>query len=122
MPEITTPDATPEPGTQDNWEARYKGLQKVLAERDTTLTTSTAALDSLRQEHEQTLAELDTYRQRDVDASEEEQARKTYEDLRARFEPEPPPPVGLKGRRGWEDGSESGYLTRDKTGSTGFPT
>ena len=130
--DITTP--APQSGdtntTQDNWEQRYGGLQKVLAKRDTELTTATAALGSLQEEHAQTLAELDTYRQRDVDASEEETARQQYEALRARFgDEESPRPLGnnvARGNAGSGDdwlSAGGGYPTRERTGtSTGWPT
>jgi chromosome segregation ATPase len=120
----TTP-ATTNDDTTENWEQRYAGLQKVLAKRDTELTTAQAALDALRAEHEQADADLATYRQRDVDASEEEQARTQYEALRERFEAEPPTPVGnnqQRPARGWEDGSESAYAERERAGtSMGWP-
>ncbi len=109
MPEDTTPPANSGDNQQpqpDNWEGRYAGLQKVLAKRDTDLTTATTELDRLRRrENTKAQAELDTYRQRDVDAGEEEQARQSYEALRARFEPEPPRPVGNNPARSWADGS-----------------
>ena len=128
MPNDTTPppadgdDNTP----QDNWESRYSGLQKVLAKRDTDLTTATGELGRLQEEHAKTLAELDTYRQRDVDASEEETARQQYEQLRQRFEQEPPKPIGNNAARqtradDWTD-SGSTYATRERSGTgTGWP-
>jgi hypothetical protein len=77
----------------------------------------------LQQEHEQTLAELATYRQRDVDASEEERARQQYEDLRKRFEPEPPTPIANQQARGWEEGSATPFGARERTGTGGgWPT
>ena len=125
MPDTTPPaesgDITDAP--QDNWEARYGGLQKVLAKRDTELTTATDELGRLRAEHEQAIADLATYRQRDVDASEDEQARQTYEQLRERFEAEPPKPIGNNPARGWADGSDSRYADRERTGTgSGWPT
>jgi hypothetical protein len=88
---------------QDDWQSRYAGLQKVLSKRDTELTTANASLDQLRKEHEQAVADLATYRQRDVDASEEDDARRQYESLRARFEEAPPKPVGNNPTGGWTD-------------------
>jgi septal ring factor EnvC (AmiA/AmiB activator) len=114
-------DTSNEP--QDNWEGRYAGLQKVLAKRDSELTTTAAELDNLRKEREQAQAELDTYRQRTVDASEEEQARQSYEALRARFEQAPPTPVGNNPARSWADGSgDTNWRGRSHDGDgQGFP-
>jgi hypothetical protein len=121
-------DTTPPPADgdtnapQEDWQSRYTGLQKVVAKRDTDLTTATSELDRLRAEHEQTLAELGTYRQRDVDTSEEDAARQSYEALRARFEPDPPKPIGNNPSRGWEDGSGARYAERERTGTgQGWP-
>ena len=124
-------DTTPSPDsgdittTSDDWQSRYVGLQKVVAKRDTELTTTQAELEQLRKEREQAQAELDTYRQRDVDASEEEQARQQYEALRTRFEEGPPKPVGNNAQRpakGWEDGSDTSWTTRGHNGNgSGFP-
>lgn len=113
-----TEDAT------DNWEGRYAGLQKVLSKRDTELGTANAELDRLRAEHEQAIADLATYRQREVDASEEDLARQQYEDLKQRFEPEPPKPVGNNPQGGWMDAARSEYAERSRegTGSEGWPT
>lgn len=127
MPEGTT---TPPPANgdttneQDNWQERYGGLQKVLSNRDTELTTATAELDRLRAEHEQAIADLATYRQREVDTSEEDLARQQFEALKDRFEPNPKPIGNNPARpaRGWEDGSEKRYADRERTGtSQGFP-
>ncbi len=99
----------------DNWQGRYAGLQKVLSKRDTELTTATTSLDQLRKEHEQALADLNTYRQRDVDASEEEQAKAQYESLRARFEAPPPTPIGNNPKgTSWTDGREDDANWRDR--------
>jgi hypothetical protein len=130
-------DTTPSPDSgditnaQENWEGRYAGLQKVLAKRDTELTTANTSLDALRTEHEQALADLATYRQRDVDASEEEQARAQYESLKARFGAEEThTPVGNNAARGnapaaendWLSGNPSGYQSRERTGTgSGWP-
>jgi hypothetical protein len=124
-------DTTPSPDSgdsntpQDNWEGRYAGLQKVLAKRDTELSTATAELDRLRTEHEQALTDLATYRQRDVDASEEEQARQQYEQLRERFEEAPPTPVGNNQQRtpaSCADASDRSFIDRERTGtSAGYP-
>ncbi len=100
---------------QDDWQSRYAGLQKVVAKRDTELTTANASLDQLRKEHEQALADLNTYRQRDVDASEEEQAKAQYESLRARFEAPPPTPIGNNPKgTSWTDGREDDANWRDR--------
>ncbi len=100
---------------QDDWQGRYAGLQKVVAKRDTELTTANASLDQLRKEHEQALADLNTYRQRDVDASEEEQAKAQYESLRARFEAPPPTPIGNNPKgTSWTDGREDDANWRDR--------
>ena len=132
MPNDTTPPATSgdinQP--QDNWEGRYAGLQKVLAKRDTELITATTELGRLQEEHAKTLAELDTYRQRDVDASEEEYARQQYETLRARFgDEESPRPVGNNPQRGnaptgddWLSTEPSAYKARERSGTgSGWP-
>ena len=131
MPEATTP--SPDSGdsnTSDNWESRYAGLQKVLSKRDTDLTAAQAEADTLRKEREQVQAELEAYRQRDVDTSEEEQARQQYEDLKTRFEPENEKPIGnnaSKANRGtdendWLTGSGNPYGSRERTGTGGgFP-
>lgn len=124
MPEDTTPPAnsgdTSTPS--DNWEQRYKGLQKVVATRDADLHTKDAELAALREENEATKAALDTYRQRDVDTSEEEAARQQYEALRARFEQEPPRPIGNNPARDWTDGNGRRYADRERAGdSGGFP-
>jgi hypothetical protein len=124
VPDTTPPPADGDDNTpQENWEGRYAGLQKVLSKRDTELTTATTELDRLKAEHEQAIAELGTYRQRDVDASEEDLARQQYDALRARFEPDPPTPIGNNPqRRGWEDGSGNSYAERERTGTgTGWP-
>lgn len=123
------PDTTPTPDTgdntnapEDNWESRYGGLQKVLSKRDTELTTATSELGRLRAEHEQALADLNTYRQRDVDTSEDDNARQQFEQLKERFEPTPKP-VGNNPQRGWEDGSAERYASRERTGTdSGWPT
>jgi hypothetical protein len=124
------PDTTPPPADGDitnpqdtSWESRYTGLQKVLSKRDSELTSATTELGKLQDEHGKTLADLDTYRQRDVDASEEDIARQQFEALRARFEPEPPKPIGNNpARRGWEEGSGERYAERERTGtSQGWP-
>jgi hypothetical protein len=127
----TTPPANSgNANTQDNWESRYSGLQKVLSKRDTELTTATSELDRLREEHAKLAEELDTYRQRDVDASEEEVARQQYEALRERFGTEETPrPVGNNPTRSnvgmgddWLSGSDGGYASRERTGDgMGFP-
>jgi hypothetical protein len=108
---------------QENWEQRYLGLQKVVAKRDEALNTKQAELDALRAEHEAATTRLNDYAQRDVDASEEEQARQQYELLRERFE-ETPTPVGNNQARpaqGWEDATER-YAERERTGTdSGFP-
>lgn len=109
---------------QDNWEQRYQGLQKVLAKRDTELTAATAQLDQLRAEREQAAAELETYRQRETDASEEEQARQQYEQLRARFEPEPPTPIGNNPPRDWmdkQDQSDNHYASKGSKAGLAWP-
>lgn len=101
----------------DNWQGRYAGLQKVLSKRDTELTTATTSLDQLRKEHEQALADLATYRQRDVDTSEEEQARQQFESLKARFETPPPKPIGNNPKSGsWTDGraDDANWRERDR--------
>lgn len=126
MPEAPTPSPDSGDSTNDegNWESRYLGLQKVVAKRDEALHTSTAELDALRAEHEAANAELATFRQATVDASEEDTARQQYEDLRARFEPENPSPVGnnpARPARGWEDGPEAPWVTREREGPVGFP-
>ena len=108
---------------QDDWQSRYAGLQKVVAKRDTELATATTSLDQLRKEHEQALADLATYRQRDVDAGEEEQAKAQYEALRMRFEQAPPTPVGNNPARSWADGSgDTNWRGRSHDGDgQGFP-
>jgi hypothetical protein len=122
MPEAPTP-STDDNSQQDNWEARYKGLQAVLGKRDTDLSTTSAELDRLRAEHEQAIADLSTYRQRDVDASEEDLARQQYEALRTRFEADPPKPIGNNPARDWTDGSGERYRERERTGTgQGWPT
>ncbi len=119
-----TPDSGEITDQQDTtWESRYQGLQKVLSKRDGELSTATTELGQLKEERAKTIAELETYRQRDVDASEEDVARQQFDALRARFEPEPPKPVGNNPARGWEAGSESRYAERERTGTgTGWPT
>lgn len=118
-----SPDAGDTSSEQDNWQGRYAGLQKVVAKRDTELTTATTELDRLREENAKALADLGTYRQRDVDASEDEQARQSYEALRARFEPEPPKPVGNNPAKTWADGSgDTNWRGRPHDGDgQGFP-
>ena len=125
MSEPTTPssDSGDTTSPQDtSWESRYTGLQKVLSKRDSELTGATTELGKLQEEHAKTLAELSTYRQRDVDASEEENARQQFEALRARFEPEPSRPIGNNPARDWTDGSGSRYAERERVGtSQGWP-
>ena len=109
---------------QDNWAARYVGLQKVVATRDADLHTANGQLDSLRKEHEQALARIAEYDQQAVDASEEEQAKAQYEALKTRFEQDPPKPVGNNPQRTWADGSDddSSWGGRDRLGiDSGFP-
>lgn len=106
----------------DNWQGRYAGLQKVLAKRDSELSTANASLDQLRKESEQALADLDTYRQRDVDTSEEDLARQQFEALRTRFEAPAPTPIGNNAARDWTDSQSERYGDRERTGtSQGFP-
>jgi hypothetical protein len=120
------PDAGDIANTQENWESRYLGLQKVVAKRDADMNTRQAELDALRAEHEAAQTELNDFRQKTVDASEEEQARAQYETLRTRFEPENPKPIGNNQARpahGWPDASGKGYADRDRLGTDmGFPT
>lgn len=98
--------------TQENWEQRYVGLQKVLAKRDTDLTDRQAALDALRAEKEAADLELAEYRQARVDASEKEAARTQYEQLRERFaaEERPPAPISNAAPR------PNDWFERDKPG------
>jgi len=110
-----------------NWEQRYKGLQKVVSTRDEALNTLEADRDRLAAEHAASIAELETYRQRDVDNSEEEAARQNYEQLRQRFEPENPRPISVNPSRvdkaGWEDAVGNPYSQRERKGtSSGWPT
>ena len=125
------PNTTPAPegdqtiAEQENWQERYTGLQKVVAKRDEALHTTTAALDALKAEHEAALAELNDHRQKQVDASEEETARQTYDQLRERFEPPPPTPPGSNPARGgdWTAPSGTKYAERERTGTgSGWPT
>ena len=126
MPDGTT---TPPPAdgdinaTQENWEQRYLGLQKVVAKRDADLTTRQAELDALRAEHEAATTRLSEYDQKAVDVTEEEQARQQYEALRTRFEAEPPKPIGNNAARDWAGGSGERYAERERTGtSSGWPS
>jgi hypothetical protein len=123
VPDTTPPPADGDTNTeQDNWEGRYSGLQRVLAKRDTELTTATTELGRLQAEHEQAIADLATYRQRDVDTSEEDLARQQFEQLRERFEPEPVKPIGNNPARDWTEGSGSRYAERPRTGTShGWP-
>jgi hypothetical protein len=122
-------DTTPSPADGDitnpqdtSWESRYTGLQKVLSKRDGELTSATTELGQLKDEHAKTIAELDTYRQRDVDASEEDIARQQFEALKERFDP-PPKPIGNNPQRDWAEGSGSRYADRPRAGtSQGWPT
>jgi hypothetical protein len=134
VPNDTTPPANSgDANAQDtNWESRYTGLQKVLGKRDSELASATSALGTLREEHAKALAELDTYRQRDVDAAEEDVARQQYESLKARFDNEESPrPVGNNQQRqqpreepDWLSATPSGgYASRERTGTgSGWPT
>jgi hypothetical protein len=118
---ITNPQDT-------DWASRYTGLQRVLSTRDRELAGATSELGKLQEEHAKVIAELDTYRQRDVNASEEATAREQYEALRARFGvEETPTPVGNSQARtapredDWLSAG-SGYNARERTGDgTGFP-
>lgn len=126
MDDTTTPpaDGGDNQQPQDNWEGRYSGLQKVLAKRDTELATANASLGSLQEERDAALAELATYRQREVDASEEETARQQYEALRDRFEPAPPKPIGNNPSADWlsSAGAPNPYQTRERSGTgSGWP-
>jgi len=118
---VTADEAT---ASQDNdWAARYTGLQKVIAKRDTELHTAREQFDSLRAEHEALLSELNEYRQSKVDAEEEEQARKQYDALRARFEPEPPTPIANNPRGEWfnPERRTRPQIELDDTQSLGWP-
>lgn len=97
-----TPDTEPAAPQSEDWARRYVGLQKVVAARDTELNTRQAALDALKAEHEAAITELNTYRQADVDKSEEETALRTYESLKERFSPTPRP-IGNNKARDWTD-------------------
>jgi hypothetical protein len=126
VPDSTTPapGSGETNGTQDNWEQRYSGLQRVLAKRDETLAALTADLDRLKAEHAANDAELADFRQKTVDASEEEAARQTYEALRERFEREPPKPSGRNPPRvpEWTDVREDTYAGRPRNGTgSGYP-
>jgi Skp family chaperone for outer membrane proteins len=128
MPETSTPPANSGDtnAPQENWEQRYLGLQKVVAKRDAELNTRQAELDALRAEHEAATNRLNDYAQRDVDATEEEQARQQYEALRERFEAEPPTPVGNNQQRtprDWTDQNErADYIERVREGTgMGWP-
>jgi hypothetical protein len=125
VPDDTTvaPEGDAATTTQEpDWVAKYKGAQRVIAARDEALATSQTELDRLRSEHEKAIADLATYRQRDVDASEEDLARQQYDQLRQRFEPEPPKPIGNSQARSWADGSGERYAERERTGTgSGWP-
>jgi hypothetical protein len=126
VPDIDTTPSTPDNNPTDNWQQRYTGLQKVVATRDADLHTANAALDTLRLEHEQALARIAEYDQQAVDASEEEQARQTYEQLRERFETAPPTPIGNNPARptnGWADDDDGPtWGGRERVGdSAGYP-
>lgn len=125
MTETTTPSTGngDESNTQENWESRYLGLQKVVAKRDAELNTRQAELDALRAEHEAATTALSDFRQKTADANEEELARQQYEQLRHRFEAEPPTPIGNSPARTWADGSGGDYAGRERTGTgMGWPT
>ncbi len=86
-----------------DWEQRYIGLQKVVEKRDAELAKRQAALDALKAEHEAATSQLNEYRQKDVDTSEEAAALAQYEQLRERFESPPPVPVSNAAPREWFD-------------------
>jgi hypothetical protein len=111
-------------GSQEN-DAAYRGLQKVLSKRDADLATALNAYEALKAEHEAATTELTTFRERDAQANEEEQARQTYEQLRQRFDSPPPVPAGNNPAvigATWAD-SGGKYAERERTGTgTGWPT
>jgi hypothetical protein len=121
VPETTTPsvDTTADNPTSENWEARYAGLQRVIAKRDESLHTATSELDALKAEKEALLTEVSDYRQSRVDADEEEKARIQYEALRERFEPAPPKPIGNNPARDWADPG-NGSTRKDIALDTGW--
>ena len=112
------PDTQPAAEQQENWPARYAGIQRVVALRDTALVTTQTELNALKAEHETAIAELATYRQRDVDTSEEEAALASYEALKERFSPTPRP-IGNNKARDWTD---SRPREAGPERSPGFPT
>jgi hypothetical protein len=122
------PDTTPIPANgeqtpEENWEQRYAGLQKVIAKRDGALADRQRALDALQAEHVAALLELADFRQKAVDASEDEAARQQYEQLRERFEPAPPTPLGANPPRDWTDHADRQRSPKPELAeSTGYPT
>jgi hypothetical protein len=129
--EITTP-ASASPAdeqagastTQDNWEQRYIGLQRVIAKRDEAMHTMTGELDSLRAEKEALLSQINDYTQARVDEAEEEAARQQYEALRERFDPTPVP-VGNNPRGEWFNPEGRQYVAKTDLGDQsqqGWPT
>ena len=105
-PEGDPNDANQEnqPGAGEDWQARYLGLQKVVAKRDEALRTERERLDALTAEHERISDEVAAYRQMKAAEVEEENARLQLEALKERFEP-PPVPVGINppAARTWTD-------------------
>jgi hypothetical protein len=123
-PTPNVPDAQAEPATpdQENWQARYVGLQKVVAKRDESLYTTQAALDALTREHAAAVTRLAEHDQQVANAGEEEAARASYEALRERFD-QRPRPVGNNPARtqgGAADWTNPGKRERAEP-SQGFP-
>lgn len=119
MPESMTPapDAGEQSSEQENWSARYAGLQKVLSKRDTDLATATSALDELRRQHEAAMTELAAFKAAEAAAGEEEAAKAAYEELRQRFEPKFRNPAANPIRDAWSEGSAWADREREEVGT-----
>ena len=127
MSSETTP-ADPGDADNSNWEARYRGLQKVLSTRDRELATAVAERQTLAAQIEAQKADLTEYeefRQAKAAADAEQSEREQYEALRAKFdaeEPAPSPPQrpNEMSRLGWTDRYER-KPAEERTGGDGWP-
>lgn len=89
-------DGSTDTSSNGDWEGRYKGLQKVVSQRDRDLAAITGERDALKarldSEAEDRQA-FEAYRQEQSIASQEQARRAQYEALKAEFEVEDEPPT-----------------------------
>ena len=125
--DTTIPADQSDAGTEDNWQARYVGLQKVLSTRDAELAAerkrAQEAQDALDAQSTD-MTELEEFRQARQAAESEQAERAQYETLKAKFEQAPPTPLkhGGSGDRVWAGADYPAAKARERDAEVGgFP-